>query len=380
MKVDAINIWANAKEWFWITLGLALYACAWNMFVLPHGFVGGGFGGISAMIYYKFGISISASYLGFNVILCAIAFAVLGKEFSLKTVAGILLLTLFLKLVPAPGAHVKPEMFLGFIPLPLFNIPDVPIISNKLLSGIMGGIVAGAGISTYLLHGASTGGSDIIILIISKYKNLSWGRLYLTFDSCVIASSFFFTENGSIEQVAYGYVFMGVAAYALDFISNGRRQSVQMFIFTSKYSEIADAIIHQHRRGATLLESIGWFTKQHSKTVFLVARKREAQAIYKTVKSIDERAFIAVSNVTSVFGIGFDPIKAGFTKKRAQAKIAKAGAQPEDNAVPQPPDAPQEVPANSEILADEVEALRKLTENSKIAYVPGEDIKPKYLN
>ena len=379
MSVDIVKIWAFTKEWFWITIGLALYACAWNMFVLPHGFVGGGFGGISAMVYYTTGISISASYLGFNVILCGIAFAVLGKEFSLKTVFGILLLTLFLKIIPAPGAHVEPEMFLGFIPLPLFSVADVPIISNKLLSGIMGGIVAGAGISTYLLHGASTGGSDIIVLIISKYKNLSWGRLYLTFDACVIASSYFMPD-GSIEKVAYGYVFMGVAAYALDTISNGRRQSVQMFIFTNKYSEICDAIIHQHRRGATLLESIGWFTKQHTKTVFLVARKREAQSIYKTVKSIDDRAFIAVSNVTSVFGIGFDPIKAGFGKKHDPSKITNAGAQPEDNAVPQPPDAPQEVPANSEILADEVEALRRYTENSKLAYVPGEDIKPKYLN
>jgi uncharacterized membrane-anchored protein YitT (DUF2179 family) len=359
MSVDIVKIWAFAKEWFWITVGLALYACALNLFVLPHGFVGGGFGGISTMIYYVTGIPMFVSYLGFNVILCAIAYVILGKEFSIKTVAAILILSVLLAII---------------------KIPEIPIIGDKLLSGIMGGIVAGAGISTYLLHGASTGGSDIVVLIISKYKNVSLGRIYLIFDACVIASSILLPD-GSIENVAYGFVFMGVSAYALDTISNGRRQSVQMFIFTNKYSEICDAIIHKHRRGATLLESIGWFTKQHTKTVFLVARKREAQAIFKTVKSIDDRAFIAVSNVMSVFGIGFDPIKAGFSKKQHAAEaLPKAGALPEDNAVPQPPDAPQEVPANSEILADEVEALRRYTENSKLASVPGEDIKPKYLN
>ena len=292
MPLTGKAVWNGVKDWFWITVGLALYACAWNVFVLPHGFVGGGFGGISAMLYYITGVPVYAWYLGFNVILCSIAFVILGKELSIKTIIGIFILTGFLAIIP---------------------IPTIPILKNELLSGIMGGIVAGAGIATYLLHGASTGGSDIVVLIISKYKNVSWGRVYLIFDACVIAMSYFLPD-GDLEKVAYGYVFMGVSAYALDTISNGRRQSVQMFIFTSKYREIADQIIHKHHRGATLFESIGWYTKQHRKTIFLVARKRESQAIFKTVKEIDSHAFIAVSNVMSVFGIGFDAIKAGFTK------------------------------------------------------------------
>ena len=350
------KVWNYAQESFWIMIGLAMYGCAWNIFVIPHGFVGGGLGGICAEIQYLTYIPISITYLAVNVILCAIALVVMGREFSIKTVFGILGLSFFLWFIPQ-------------------STP--PILQDKLLSGIMGGIIAGTGVATYLLRGASTGGSDIVVMIISKYKNVTWGRVYLIFDACVIASSYFLPQ-GSIETVAYGFVFMGVQAYVIDTVSNGRRQSVQMFIFTSRYREIADQIIHEHHRGVTLFESIGWYTKKHRKTIYLVARKRESQEIYKTVKAIDEHAFIAVSNVMSVFGVGFDPIKAGFRK----AVIKDANGNPLNSSdtneaverptapkalihdpvlgdiVPQPDDAPIEAPVNDEVMADENDAIR----------------------
>lgn len=351
MSKGAEKVWIKVQDVFWITFGLLLYACAWNVFVLPHGFVGGGLGGICAMIYYMTGIKIYITYIGFNVILCAVALVILGKDFSIKTVFGIAGLTLFLAVVPTP---------------------ETPLISDKLLSGIMGGIIGGTGVAFYLLRGASTGGSDIVVMIASKYKNLSWGRVYLIFDSCVISSSYLMTQ--SIETVAYGFVFMGVQAYAIDMVSNGRRQSVQMFIFTSKYREIADQIIHRHHRGATLFESIGWYTKQHRKTIFLVARKRESQEIFKTVKAIDPHAFIAVSNVMSVFGIGFDAIKAGFSKAELKDEHGNvisgetldkmATAEKAEEALP------LEKSADSEILADEVEELRKIAEGKGAQYEP----------
>ncbi|MFA5625016.1 MAG: YitT family protein [Bradymonadales bacterium] len=285
---------STLKEYFFITLGLALYATAWNMFVLPHKFVGGGFGGISALLYFITGIPLSAWYLALNVILVSAALRILGKVFSFKTVFGILGLIVLLAIIPEPS---------------------VPIISDRLLSAIMGGILAGIGVGSYLLHGGSTGGSDIVVLIVSKYKNLSWGKVYVLFDACVIAASWLLPGR-SLEHVAYGFVFMGVSAYAIDLVHSGMRQSVQIFIFSRKYREIADQIILRHHRGTTIFDSIGWYTKQETKTIYLVARRRESNEIFRTVKGIDERAFIAVSNVMSVFGAGFDTIKAGFTKPK----------------------------------------------------------------
>ena len=361
--MSALKIWHVCKETLWVTLGLALYAGSWNVFVLPHSFVGGGFGGISAMVFYQTHIPIAVSYLGFNVILCLIAYAVLGRDFSIKTVLGIFGLTFFLQIIcPAPigtdtsavDAFVR-DLFGGII----IPAPDKPVIADKLLSAIMGGIIGGTGVAFYLLHGASTGGSDIIVMIVSKYKNISWGRVYLMFDSCVILSSLMLPES-TIETVAYGFVFMGVNVYTVDMISNGLRQSVQMFIFTSKYREVADQIIHYHHRGATLFESIGWFTKQHRKTIFLVARKRESESIFRSVKAIDPNAFIAVSNVMSVFGMGFDAIKAGFSKAvlkdeegnvlesdPARPKVSIEGPVPAPKAAPKAPEEELQPPSHS---------------------------------
>lgn len=291
-------LWEN----FFILLGLLLYAIAWNMFILPHSIVGGGLGGISAMVYYLTGLPIYVTYGSVNVILCIIAYLVLGRDFSLKSIYGIVGITVLLALVP---------------------VPDSKLIPDTLLSCIMAGIIAGTGIACYLMQGASTGGSDIIVMIISKFKNMSWGTIYVMFDACVISMSYFLPE-GNLQRVAYGFVFMGVSSYTLDLIHNGMRSSVQMFIFTSRYNEIANQIIHKHHRGVTLFESIGWYTKQHRKTIYVVARRREQQAIFQTVKSIDEHAFITVSNVKSVFGMGFDALKAGFAK----AKLTDADGNP----------------------------------------------------
>ena len=291
-------IWEN----FFILLGLLLYAIAWNMFILPHGIVGGGLGGISAMVYYLTGIPIAVTYGSVNVILCAIAYMVLGRDFSIKSVYGIIGITALLAIVP---------------------VPEEKLIEDTLLSCIMAGVIAGTGIASYLMQGASTGGSDIIVMIISKFKNMSWGSIYVMIDACVISMSYFLPK-GNLQLVAYGFVFMGVSSYTLDMIHNGMRSSVQMFIFTNRYNEIANQIIHKHHRGVTLFESIGWYTKQHRKTIYVVARRRELQAIFQTVKSIDEHAFITVSNVKSVFGMGFDAIKAGFAK----AKLTDADGNP----------------------------------------------------
>ena len=134
MTVTATKLWVHIKDLFWIFFGLALYAAAWNIFVLPHGFVGGGFGGISAMLFYMTNIPIFVWYLGFNVILCAIAWLILGNEFSIKTVIGILGLTGLLWFIKIPDSWEVTQ----------------PIISDRLLSAIMGGIIGGAGVAIHL--------------------------------------------------------------------------------------------------------------------------------------------------------------------------------------------------------------------------------------
>jgi uncharacterized membrane-anchored protein YitT (DUF2179 family) len=153
----------------------------------------------------------------------------------------------------------------------------------------------------------STGGTDIIALIINKYRNISIGKALLICDLLIISSSFFIFHQ--IEKIVYGLVVMGVSSYTVDMVLNGARQSVQFFIFSEKYEEIADAIIQQAHRGCTLLDGTGWYSQKPVKVVVVMAKKNESVSIFRIVKKVDPAAFVSQSSVRGVYGRGFDQIK-----------------------------------------------------------------------
>ena len=286
------------KEYILISFGLALYAVGWVVFLIPNGLVGGGVTGISAIIYYITGIQISYSFFVINAVLLAIALKILGKAFGVKTVVGVVLSTVFLRLFP------------DIIPYEL--IEDIAIGNGKLLSAIMGGICAGAGIAITFTQGGSSGGTDIIALIINKYRNISLGKLILTMDVIIITSSIFIPSGESIGNrlaiILYGFILITVTSYSLDLILSGMRQSQQVFIFSRNYEEIADKISNIGR-GVTIIEGVGWYTKKQGKILFVIVRKSEINYIFKMIREIDKDAFLSVGNVMGVYGKGFDQIK-----------------------------------------------------------------------
>jgi uncharacterized membrane-anchored protein YitT (DUF2179 family) len=102
---------------------------------------------------------------------------------------------------------------------------------------------------------------------------------------------------------------MGVMSYTVDMVLNGARQSVQFFIFSDKYEEIADKIIEQAHRGCTLLDGTGWYSKKPVKALVVMAKKTESVMIFRIVKNIDPHAFISQSSVIGVYGQGFEQLK-----------------------------------------------------------------------
>jgi uncharacterized membrane-anchored protein YitT (DUF2179 family) len=144
-------------------------------------------------------------------------------------------------------------------------------------------------------------------LIIHKYRNISIGKGLLICDLLIICSSYIIFQ--SVEKIVYGLVVMGVVSYTVDMVLNGAQQSVQFFIFSDKYEEIADTIIEQAHRGCTLLDGTGWYTKKSSKIVVVMAKKNESVTIFRIVKNIDPDAFISQSSVIGVYGRGFEQIK-----------------------------------------------------------------------
>jgi uncharacterized membrane-anchored protein YitT (DUF2179 family) len=276
------------KDYLTIFLGTFMYALGVTLFIMPHQFVLGGLTGVAVLFNYGFGMPVSIMVLIMNAILLAVSYKVLGTEFLIKTVVGVASLT----------------AFLGFFETLSFT----PIMTEEpLMAGLVGAIVAGSGVGLVMSVNSSTGGTDIIILIINKYRNVTPGRMMLYIDLIIVTSSFLIFR--SIETIVFGIIIIAVMSTSVDWILNGIRQSVQFFIVSREYEEIATQVNMQLGRGCTVLDGTGWYTKKEQKVLILMAKRSESNSIFRLVKSIDQNAFVSQTNVVGVYGKGFDRMR-----------------------------------------------------------------------
>jgi uncharacterized membrane-anchored protein YitT (DUF2179 family) len=270
-----------------ITIGLFINALGWTVFLIPAEITGGGMTGVSSLLFYAFKFKVGLSYLLMNGVLLLLGIKVLGKSFGIKTVYATLILSLFLSL--------------------LEGIVTEPIVDENFMSAVIGGIMAGAGVGLAISQGGSTGGTDIIALMINKNRNISPGKILLYLDIIIITSSYFIFQ--SIEKIVYGYVSMAVTAYTIDMVLTGAKRTVQMFIFSKKYEIIANRIGTEIKRGITIIHGKGWYTQEDAKILMILVRKQESNYILRIIKETDPDAFISLGNVMGVYGQGFDRIK-----------------------------------------------------------------------
>ena len=276
------------QDYIVILIGLSIYALGWTGFLLPNEVTTGGVTGISAIIYFATQIPVGIPYFLINAVLLLASIKILGFKFSLKTIVNVFILTVLLSLFQ--------------------SIIKEPLVRGELfMNCILGGVLCGTGLGLVFNFNGSTGGTDIIALIINKYRNISIGKALLICDLLIIASTYFIFQ--SIEKIVYGLVVMGVVSYTVDLVLNGARQSVQFLIFSEKYDEIASSIIKQADRGCTLLDGIGYYSKKPVKVVVVLAKKNESVTIFRIVKSIDPNAFVSQSSVRGVYGEGFEQIR-----------------------------------------------------------------------
>lgn len=276
------------KDYLIISFGLILYALSWTLFLVPAKITGGGISGLAAVIFYSTQIPIGLTFFVINLFLVSIAIKILGASFGIKTMFSMTLLSLLFA--------IPQELFPG------------SIIEDNFLSAVLGGMMGGAGIGIVFSRGGSTGGTDIIAMIINKYRNVSPGRIIMYCDVIIIGSSYFLVH--SIDKMVYGFVSMAVISYTLDAFLSGSNASAQIFIFSPKFEEIADYINGESRRGVTILNGTGWYTQQDVKIIMTVVRKKETSILFRKVKEIDPNAFISMASVMGVYGEGFDKIKA----------------------------------------------------------------------
>jgi len=297
-------VFKTIKSYLIMTIGLFVFVFSWTAFLIPHQIAGGGVSGLASVINYATGFEVAYSYIIINGILLLIGFLILGKAFGFKTIYCITLAALMFE----------------FLPL----IPWVSDIEDKLINALIGGTMSGIGIGMIFMQGGSTGGTDIIALIIAKYRETSPGRVFLYCD-LIIIGSVYFIPGKELSDVIYGYIEMVSFSYVIDMILTGNKQSVQVMVFSSMYAQIAERVNRDMKRGVTALTSMGWYSQSESKVLVIVMRKSQLPEITEIIKETDKNAFMTVSTVTSVYGQGFDQIKGGKISWKLKQKHSSEG-------------------------------------------------------
>ena len=297
-----------------IVLGLGVFSFGFTAFVLPQKVVTGGIVGVASLLYYAFGWNVAVSNLVINALLLLIAFKSVGMQFAMRTVFGATAVSLLLGVMQ-----------------PLF--PHTLVDQQPFMNMVIGAVLCGVGIGTTYAHGGSSAGSDTIAAVVTKYSNVSFGRIMVYCDLTIVSCSYIVFH--SIDKIVYGIIFLITYSFIADRVINSSRQAVQFLIFSEKWEDIANAINNVAKRGCTLLHGTGWYTKHDVKMLLVLCRQFESDRIFQIIKSIDKSALISQTYVRGIYGLGFDELKVNLHKFTPEipdetTPINKTGDEPQN--------------------------------------------------
>ena len=328
VKLSSRDILVGIKEYVLMTFGMFCYAFGWQMCVLPAGGMGGGAAGLATLINAILPASLSAGFFTIgnlifiiNCILLILGVMIVGWKFGIKTLYCILMMSVMFNLVSFMPADTMVKMVVG-------------VDSWRILLVAMGAASCGLGIAVSFMQGGSTGGTDIVAMIINKFRTVSYGKVLLMTDCGILIGSLFLTtavnmvpssydiatgelielvpilpfSPDAFARMIYGFMMIAVISYTVDFVQSGNQQSNQIMIFCKDYEGMAEMIKIKANRGATLIDAMGWYSKTPSKAVMVVCRKRDTSMILKLVREQDPNAFLTVGSVMGVYGQGFDAL------------------------------------------------------------------------
>ena len=301
------KVLGQIRDLFWLTVACFIFAFAWEGFMIPNGLSAGGMMGLCTVLQYATGGVIQAqySYIVVNAVLIIIAVLVMGIGFGFKTIYSIVLSTLAMQLLGGME-------FLHCLPGQFFYVRET------LLIPVIAGVLEGVGIGMVIRYGGSTGGTDIVALMINKYWPVSLSKAFLIMDFFIIAL-ILFLPGKTFADMIYGVVEIVLFSSVLDTVVAGQKSSYQLMVFSDHYQKIADHIINDLERGVTVLKAQGWYTKLDKNVLLILISKKELPNLMKEIKNTDPRAFMSVSPTSSVYGEGFEEIKAGIpTNKKSE--------------------------------------------------------------
>lgn len=297
-----MNVKKMIKEYGVISIGLLIYAFSFTTLLIPAQTVPGGAGGIASLIFYGLGspggwLSVGTLYFFVNACFLLAGLIIVGPKFGIKTIYAIMFISIMMNLC---------ELYL---PPNLLGLSAAG--GDQLLMVILGGALCGVGVGLCFSQGGSSGGTDIVAMIINKYYSVSFGKVIMACDFCILTASII-VFKGDLKPAVYGFVTLAAVGYSIDLLLSGSKQSVQIMIFTPKYKEVGGRIISDTGRGVSYLNGEGGYTNQAQKIVMVICRKTEQSQIYHIIKEVDSEAFITAGSVMGVYGKGFDALR---TKK-----------------------------------------------------------------
>jgi uncharacterized membrane-anchored protein YitT (DUF2179 family) len=277
------------KKWFWsytlIIIGSFILATGFVLFITPYRIVPGGVYGISIVLHYLFGTPVGTMALAFDIPLTLIGIKILGPRFGVKTVVGFSLTAIFTDLL---------TWFWGYEPL---------VKGDALLSAIFGGVMLGLGIGLIFKARATSGGSDIVAMIINKYTKMPLGQLMIYVDSFIVLFGLAVFRDWKVPL--YSWIVIFITGKVIDIVMEGISYDKSLFIISEKHEEIREKIINNLNRGGTYIEAKGMYNMAERKIIFTVVSRRELALLEEYIHAIDPGAFLTVLNATEILGEGF---------------------------------------------------------------------------
>jgi uncharacterized membrane-anchored protein YitT (DUF2179 family) len=287
-----------SAKWFkaiiLILTGTFIMAAGYVYFISPYKLAPGGVYGIAIVLHHMFGFPIGLSALAMDIPLTIIGIKILGPRFGWKTVLGFVSMA-------------------GFVDLLSYFQGDVPLVEgDALLSAIFGGVLIGVGLGLVFKSKATSGGSDIIAMMINKYTRIPLGQLMIIVDSIIVLVGLVAFKDWKIPL--YSWIVIYITGKVVDLILQGANYDKALFIISDKYDEIRAKLLTDMSRGGTLLNGKGMYSEENKQIIFTIVNRREVEILKEFVYEADPDAFISVMNTQEILGHGFKPLKESVAK------------------------------------------------------------------
>jgi len=274
----------NILDYLMIMAGSLIMASGLMLFLIPNKVSAGGVSGISTILYHFFNWPAGITMLAMNIPLFIIGIRIFGKKFGMKTLWGIIWISLFSDLIDV-----------------ILKLP--PVTHDPILATVYGGLLLGGGLGIIMKGRGTTGGSDIIARILNKYFHVSLGMSFMIIDTFIIITMGIVFKN--VDLILFCLISLAISSKVVDMIIEGLTSERAITIMSDKWDVISRRIMDEVNRGVTGLNSVGMYTEKEKKTLYCVVATRQIEHIRRIVKREDPFAFVTISNVSIMQGEGF---------------------------------------------------------------------------